>query len=169
MGKPMMRVSLLGLWLTGYHGQLTHSGRLAEAPTIADENANPDEWGEFLHLPGEKLHDFDRIRAEIAKETEARPGQNAGMISSVPIRLRIFSPNVLTVTLVDLPGLTKAEIDIDLSWEITREYICKPSSIILPVTAVNAGRPNFDAVRLAREVDPEGKRTIGVVTKVDTM
>jgi hypothetical protein len=31
-------------------------------------------------------------------------------ISPQPINLRIFSPNVLTLTLVDLPGLTKVKV-----------------------------------------------------------
>lgn len=67
---------------------------------------NPDEWGEFLHLPGEKFHDFSKIREEIVRDTELKTGKNAG-ISPQPINLRIYSPNVLTLTLVDLPGLTK--------------------------------------------------------------
>ncbi|OBZ75335.1 Vacuolar protein sorting-associated protein 1 [Grifola frondosa] len=66
-----------------------------------DAAANPDEWGEFLHLPGEKFYDFNKIRAEIVRDTEAKTGRNAG-ISPQPINLRIFSPNVLTLTLVDL-------------------------------------------------------------------
>jgi hypothetical protein len=43
-----------------------------------DKNANENEWGEFLHLPGEKFYDFNNIRAEIVKDTEAKTGKNAG-------------------------------------------------------------------------------------------
>jgi dynamin 1-like protein len=39
---------------------------------------NPDEWGEFLHLPGQKFHDFHKIRDEIVKDTEKMTGKNAG-------------------------------------------------------------------------------------------
>ena len=74
-----------------------------------DSKANPDEWGEFLHLPGQKFYDFNKIRDEISRETEAKVGRNAG-ISPAPINLRIYSPNVLTLTLVDLPGLTKVPV-----------------------------------------------------------
>ena len=54
------------------------------------------------------------------RETDAKTGKNAG-ISPVPINLRIFSPNVLTLTLVDLPGLTKVPVgdqpkDIEKRW-----------------------------------------------------
>ncbi|TFY61217.1 hypothetical protein EVG20_g7139 [Dentipellis fragilis] len=128
------------------------NGDAAEKPKTdgGDPNANPDEWGEFLHLPGEKFYDFHKIRNEIVRDTEAKTGRNAG-ISPLPINLRIYSPNVLTLTLVDLPGLTK------------------PGCIILAVTAANVDLANSDGLKLARDVDPEGTRTIGVLTKVDLM
>jgi len=43
---------------------------------------NPDEWGEFLHLPGQKFHDFGKIREEIVRDTEKMTGKNAGEILS---------------------------------------------------------------------------------------
>lgn len=139
-----------------------------------DPNANPDEWGEFLHLPGEKFYDFNKIRAEIVRDTEAKTGKNAG-ISPLPINLRIYSPNVLTLTLVDLPGLTKVPVgdqprDIEKQIrDMLLKYISKPACIILAVTAANTDLANSDGLKLAREVDPEGQRTIGVLTKVDLM
>ena len=39
-----------------------------------DQQANVDEWGEFLHLPGQKFYDFNKIREEIVKDTEAKAG-----------------------------------------------------------------------------------------------
>ncbi|KAI0927975.1 vacuolar protein sorting-associated protein 1 [Taiwanofungus camphoratus] len=139
-----------------------------------DKAANEDEWGEFLHLPGEKFYDFNKIRAEIVRDTEAKTGRNAG-ISPQPINLRIFSPNVLTLTLVDLPGLTKVPVgdqprDIEKQIrDMLLKYIAKPACIILAVTAANTDLANSDGLKLAREVDPDGQRTIGVLTKVDLM
>ncbi|RUP45173.1 Dynamin central region-domain-containing protein, partial [Jimgerdemannia flammicorona] len=135
---------------------------------------NKEEWGEFLHIPGTKYYDFDKIRDEIVKDTEAKTGKNAG-ISPQPINLRIFSPNVLTLTLVDLPGLTKVPVgdqpkDIEKQIrEMIIKYITKPNAIILAVTAANTDLANSDGLKLAREVDPEGARTIGVLTKIDLM
>jgi dynamin 1-like protein len=37
------------------------------------------------------------------------------------------------------------------------------------LTAANTDLANSDALQLAREVDPDGERTIGVVTKIDLM
>ncbi|KAI8141297.1 Dynamin central region-domain-containing protein [Fennellomyces sp. T-0311] len=139
-----------------------------------DAEENPDEWGEFLHLPGQKFFNFDKIREEIVKDTELKTGKNQG-ISPQPINLRIFSPNVLTLTLIDLPGLTKVPVgdqpkDIEKQIkEMILKYITKPNAIILAVTAANSDLANSDGLKLAREVDPEGLRTIGVLTKIDLM
>lgn len=96
-------------------------------------------------------------------------------ISPNPINLRIFSPNVLTLTLVDLPGLTKVPVgdqprDIEKQIrDMLMRFISKPNAIILAVTAANTDLANSDGLKMAREVDPEGTRTIGVLTKVDLM
>ncbi|KAL2788849.1 vacuolar ATP synthase catalytic subunit A [Aspergillus keveii] len=139
-----------------------------------DKEANLDEYGEFLHIPGQKFYDFNKIREEIVRETDAKVGRNAG-ISAAPINLRIYSPNVLTLTLVDLPGLTKVPVgdqpkDIEKQIrDMVLKYISKPNAIVLAVTAANQDLANSDGLKLAREVDPEGQRTIGVLTKVDLM
>lgn len=39
---------------------------------------NRDEWGEFLHLPGQKFYKFDEIRDEIVRDTELKTGKNLG-------------------------------------------------------------------------------------------
>ena len=136
--------------------------------------ADAEEWGEFLHKPGVKFTNFGDIRDEIVRDTELKTGKNAG-ISPLPINLRVYSPNVLTLTLVDLPGLTKVPVgdqpkDIELQIrDMLLRYISKPNAIILAVTAANTDLANSDGLKLAREVDPDGNRTIGVLTKVDLM
>jgi len=132
------------------------------------------EWGEFLHLPGKRFHDFDRIRHEISAETERLVGSNKG-VSEKPIRLKIHSPNVLTMTLVDLPGITRvpvgdqpADIEAKLRTLIIN-YISSPSCIILAVSPANQDLASSDALDLAKQADPEGVRTIGVLTKLDIM
>lgn len=93
------------------------------------------EWGHFLHLD-KRFSDFDEIRKEIEQETLRVAGQNKG-ISRLPIHLRIYSPDVLDLTLVDLPGLTKIPVgdqpsDIEKQIRglvldyITRENRCVP-------------------------------------------
>lgn len=133
-----------------------------------------DEWGEFLHLPNKKFYDFNEIRKEIEKETQRIAGSNKG-INKLPINLKIFSPKVLNLTLVDLPGVTKVPIgdqpkDIEKQTrELVVDYISRPNSIILAVSPANQDIVNSDSLKLARSADPQGKRTIGVLTKLDLM
>lgn len=132
-----------------------------------------EEWGEFLHVQ-KRFTDFNDIRNEIEQETLRVAGQNKG-ISRLPISLRIYSPNVLDLTLVDLPGLTKIPVgdqpsDIEKQIRnLVQEYIGKENCVILAVSAANVDLANSESLKLARQVDPQGRRTIGVLTKIDLM
>jgi replication fork clamp-binding protein CrfC len=82
---------------------------------------------------------------------------------------------VLNLTLIDLPGLTKVPIGDqpkDIEHQIKNmilEFIKKDTCLILAVTPANSDLANSDALKLAREVDPAGMRTMCVVTKLDLM
>ncbi|KAG1666352.1 hypothetical protein FOA52_007890 [Chlamydomonas sp. UWO 241] len=135
---------------------------------------NASEWGEFLHAPGKVFDDFSAIRDEIQAETERLVGHNKN-VSDKPIRLKIFSPHVLTMTLVDLPGMTRVPVGDQPSnieqriRDMVLEYIRNPSCIVLAVTPANSDLASSDALHIARMVDPDGARTIGVLTKLDIM
>ena len=49
------------------------------------------------------------------------------------------------------------------------EFISNPNAIILAVTAANSDLANSDGLKMARAIDPDGERTIGVLTKLDLM
>ena len=77
--------------------------------------------------------------------------------------------------LVNLPGVTRVPVG-DQPRDIGKQikdmlfkYISKPACIVLVVTAANTDLANSDGLKLTREVDPEGTRTIDVLTKVDLM
>lgn len=132
------------------------------------------EWGEFAHEPGRRFKDFGEIREEIQNETDRLMGRSK-KVSASPIRLCIHSPNVLNLTLVDLPGITKvpvADQPADIEEQIRSivlEYITPSKAIILAVSAATADIANSEALKIAKEVDPRGLRTIGVLTKLDLM
>lgn len=127
-----------------------------------------------MHKPGQKYYNFDKICEEIIADTDAKTGHTKN-VSPEPINLRVFSPNVINLTLVDLPGLTKVPVgdqpkDIEKQIrDMIMKYILRPNAIILAVTAANTDLANSDGLKLAREVDPNGLRTIGVLTKIDLM
>ncbi|XP_034371229.1 dynamin-1-like protein isoform X22 [Arvicanthis niloticus] len=133
-----------------------------------------EEWGKFLHTKNKLYTDFDEIRQEIENETERISGNNKG-VSPEPIHLKVFSPNVVNLTLVDLPGMTKVPVgdqpkDIELQIrELILRFISNPNSIILAVTAANTDMATSEALKISREVDPDGRRTLAVITKLDLM
>ena len=141
--------------------------------TTQPDSQGNSEWGEFLHVQ-KKFTDFGDIRDEIEQETLRVAGQNKG-ISKLPISLRIYSPNVLDLTLVDLPGLTKIPVgdqpsDIEKQIRnLIQDYISKENCVILSVSPANVDLANSESLKLARQVDPQGRRTIGVLTKLDLM
>ncbi|XP_031723556.1 dynamin-2 isoform X3 [Anarrhichthys ocellatus] len=150
------------------------SGIVTRRPLILQLVNNKAEYAEFLHCKGKKFVDFDEVRLEIEVETERITGSNKG-ISTIPINLRVYSPNVLNLTLIDLPGMTKVAVGdqpVDIEHQIRDmllQFITKESCLILAVTPANSDLANSDALKIAKEVDPQGLRTIGVITKLDLM
>ncbi|XP_024010789.1 dynamin-related protein 1D isoform X2 [Eutrema salsugineum] len=133
-----------------------------------------EEYAEFLHLTNKKFTDFSLVCKEIQDETDRITGKNK-QISPVPIHLSIFSPNVVNLTLIDLPGLTKVAVEgqpetiVEDIESMVRSYVAKPNCLILAISPANQDIATSDAIELAKEVDPTGDRTFGVLTKLDLM
>ncbi|GJN15167.1 hypothetical protein PR202_gb02060 [Eleusine coracana subsp. coracana] len=132
------------------------------------------EYAEFMHLPRKRFTDFAAVRQEIADETDRETGRSK-QISPVPIHLSVYSPYVVNLTLIDLPGLTKVAVEgqpdsiVQDIENMVRSYIEKPNCIILAVSPANQDLATSDAIKISREVDPKGERTFGVLTKIDLM
>jgi len=155
--------------------QISGTGNASSSTASSLESGTAvKEWGEFLHLPRKTFFNFNEIRDEIQRETDRVAGKNKAVTAN-PITLKIFSPHVLNLTLVDLPGITKVPVGDQPSnieeqiRDMVLTYISKPSAIILAVTAANTDLANSDALQMAKRVDPSGDRTIGVLTKLDLM
>ncbi|XP_039539728.1 dynamin-2 isoform X3 [Pimephales promelas] len=150
------------------------SGIVTRRPLILQLVNSKAEYAEFLHCKSRKFTDFDEVRLEIEAETERLTGSNKG-ISPVPINLRVYSPNVLNLTLIDLPGMTKVAVGdqpTDIEFQIRDmllQFISTENCLILAVTPANTDLANSDALKISKEVDPQGLRTIGVMTKLDLM
>ncbi|CAO3641341.1 unnamed protein product [Cunninghamella echinulata] len=138
--------------------------------TLVHTPEQDDEYGEFPQLGLGKMHDFSKIQKTLFDMNMAVSEEEC--VSDEPIELRIYSPNVPDLTLIDLPGyiqisnrnqpqMLKTKIE-----ELCEKYIREPN-IILAVCAANVDLANSPALRASRKVDPLGLRTIGVVTKMD--
>ncbi|XP_061351247.1 phragmoplastin DRP1C-like isoform X3 [Gastrolobium bilobum] len=135
------------------------SGIVTRRPLVLQlhKTDNGQEYAEFLHLPRKKFTDFASVRKEIADETDRITGKTK-QISNIPIHLSIYSPN---------EGQQESIVqDIE---NMVRSYVEKPNCIILAISPANQDIATSDAIKIAREVDPSGERTFGVVTKLDLM
>lgn len=171
-GKSSVLESIVGRdFLPRGSGIVTRRPLVLQLHKTDDEH---EEYAEFHHLQRRKFTDFAMVRNEIQDETDRITGRTK-MISPMPIHLSIYSPNVVNLTLVDLPGLTKVAVEgqpdsiVQDIEEMVRSYIEKPNCIILAISPANQDIATSDAIKLAREVDPTGERTFGVLTKLDLM
>jgi replication fork clamp-binding protein CrfC len=91
--------------------------------------------------------------------------------------LTVYSNQCPDLTLVDLPGITRIPLagsdqpeDIErITKEMAESYLKEPRTIILCVVPANADLSTSDALKMARTLDPQGNRTVGVFTKIDIM
>ena len=131
----------------------------------------------FLHKPKTVFSDFNEVRLEIERETD-RSLQSKGhkkAVSAEPIMLSIRAAGAPSLTLVDMPGLTKvatadqpASTVFDIE-TMAKKFIVSKNVVIVAVSAANADIATSDGVRVAKEVDPNSERTLGVLTKLDLM
>lgn len=128
------------------------------------------EYGEFPALGLGKITDFSQIQRTLTDLNLAVPAKDC--VSDDPIQLRIHSPNVPDLSLIDLPGyiqVTGRDQPIELKEKITElcEKYIQPPNVILAISAADVDLANSTALRASRKVDPRGERTIGVITKMD--
>ncbi|KAK8265389.1 hypothetical protein V6Z12_D12G175300 [Gossypium hirsutum] len=118
------------------------SGIVTRRPLVLQlhKTESGTEYAEFLHAPKKRFTDF-----------------------------------VVNLTLIDLPGLTKVAVEgqsetiVEDIENMVRTYVEKPNCIILAISPANQDIATSDAIKLARDVDPSGERTFGVLTKLDLM
>lgn len=128
----------------------------------------------FNHIANKVFTNFEEVKNEIVNETN-RILKSKNDVSNVPITLKFYSSKVITLTLVDLPGLVRVPTNnqpkdiCSKIYEMCKKYVSNRNALILAVSAANTDISNSDALQLSREVDPNYERTIGVLTKIDLM
>lgn len=120
----------------------------------------------------ERMSDFSALNELLVRVTDEITG-GSKCVKENPIFVEIHSKHVLDITLIDLPGLTKvpvgnqpANVEEQIS-NLVYKYIKNPNCIILAVSCANIDLANSDSLKIARSVDPQHTRTIGVITKCD--
>lgn len=150
---------------------IKYTGKDRESMLKITNNNAIKEWACFSHKPDVVFHDFDEVKKEIEKMTDILAGENKG-ITKKPIILKVYT-SLYTLTFVDLPGITKVPVgnqpkDIDEQIQsLIFEYIKQPNAIILALVAANTDPATSESLKIAKQLDPDGARTIAVATKLD--
>jgi len=120
-----------------------------------------------------KLDQFEDL-VYSAKDAMGLDGDEKAFSNDI-LRVEVSGPNQPHLTLVDLPGLfqagNKAQSDTDAQVvkDLVLSYMKRSRSIILAVVSAKNDFANQIVTKYAREVDPHGLRTLGIITKPDTL
>ncbi|XP_030584889.1 interferon-induced GTP-binding protein Mx-like isoform X2 [Archocentrus centrarchus] len=112
------------------------------------------------------------VEKKIREAQDKLVGNGIG-ISSELITLEIASPDVPDLTLIDLPGITRVAVNgqsENIGEQIKmliQSIIKKQETISLVVVPCNVDIATTEALRMAQQVDPDGERTLGILTKPD--
>lgn len=111
----------------------------------------------------------------IEKAKEAMGLTDTKVFSTDTLRVELCGPTQPHLTIVDLPGLFRAG-NSDQSMDdaatvrtMVHGYMRRPRSIILAVVSAKSDFALQEVTEFARELDPKGTRTLGLITKPDTL
>ncbi|KAK8170062.1 P-loop containing nucleoside triphosphate hydrolase protein [Phyllosticta citrichinensis] len=91
------------------------------------------------------------------------------------LRVEICHPKNPHLTLIDLPGLIEEGNDYESTsnakfvMSINRRFMEDPRSVILTVISAENVHANQVVTELAREIDPQRKRSLGIINKLDML
>lgn len=144
--------------------------------SIAAHHSRSDGEKKSLSEFHEELQDFQNLPDLVENAKAAMGIMTLGKSFSKDIlRIEISGPDRPHLTIVDLPGLIHSEgkhlsgDDVKLITDIVKSYMKEPRSVILAVISAKNDYPNQIVLNLARKADPNGLRTLGVITKPDML
>lgn len=123
-----------------------------------------------------EIRDLDQFETLVndAKDAMGLDGDVKAFSNDI-LRVEVSGPNQPHLTLVDLPGLfsagnkTQSDADAEIVKSLVLSYMKKSRSIILTVVSAKNDFANQIVTKYARDLDPEGLRTLGIITKPDTL
>ncbi|KAI9163495.1 WD40 domain protein [Paramyrothecium foliicola] len=121
------------------------------------------------------MAELPQIINEVSKLMKIRGYVNDGghAFASDALRIEVSGRIGLHLSVVDLPGLIsvaneeQTEEDVTAVHNMVTNYLQSSRSIILAVLQASNDMANQTIIRLAKQLDPEGERTVGIITKPD--
>ncbi|XRM46529.1 hypothetical protein ABZX51_009561 [Aspergillus tubingensis] len=146
--------------------------RVSIVPHHSRSEAEQRSLGSFC----EELDSFDGL-PQLVENAKAAMGisTHGKAFSNDLLRIEVSGPDRPHLTIVDLPGLIHSETkqqsaaDVQLVQNVVQSYMKEPRSVILAVISAKNDYANQIVLRLARDADKSGDRTLGVITKPDTL
>ncbi|XP_028811045.1 interferon-induced GTP-binding protein Mx1-like isoform X2 [Denticeps clupeoides] len=131
-------------------------------------------WRAIISYKDESIEftDPSLVDAKVEEAQNKLAGEGVGICDEL-ISLEIFSHDVCDLTLIDLPGIARVPVKgqpEDIGQQIKSlilSFIEKSETINLVVVPCNVDIATTEALKMAQEVDPEGKRTLAILTKPD--
>nr|AAR99716.1 interferon inducible Mx protein [Dicentrarchus labrax]AAR99717.1 interferon inducible Mx protein [Dicentrarchus labrax] len=120
----------------------------------------------------EEIEDPADVEKKIREAQDEMAGVGVG-ISDDLISLEIASPDVPDLTLIGLPGIARVAVKGqpenigDQIKRLIQKFITKQETISLVVVPCNVDIATTEALNMAQRVDPDGERTLGILTKPD--
>ncbi|XP_027011998.2 interferon-induced GTP-binding protein MxA [Tachysurus fulvidraco] len=120
----------------------------------------------------EDIEDPADVEKRIREAQDHMAGVGVG-ISDDLISLEVTSADVPDLTLIDLPGIARVAVKGqpenigEQIKRLIRKFIVKQETINLVVVPCNVDIATTEALKMAQEVDPNGERTLGILTKPD--
>ena len=149
---------------------------------IIPDGSRPSPEQMALQNFKESIIDFDELPRIMDVAKAAMDANGSPTAESKPkafsrdiLSIEIEGPSRPQLTLVDIPGLIQTDTkgvtkdDVQLVSQITDQYISRPRTICLAVVSASNDYSNQKILAKVREVDPDGKRTLGIITKPDRL
>ncbi|RAQ51133.1 dynamin GTPase [Aspergillus flavus] len=155
---------------------LRKSSQIGVSVSIVPHHSRTEAEQQSLSQFHEQLEGFDGL-PRLIDNAKAIMGisTHGKAFSNDLLRVEVSGPDRPHLTIVDLPGLIHSETkqqsaaDVKLVQDVVQSYMREPRSIILAVVSAKNDFANQIVLTLAREADRTGSRTLGVITKPDTL
>ncbi|KAF7624073.1 putative dynamin GTPase [Aspergillus flavus] len=155
---------------------LRKSPQIGVSVSIVPHHSRTEAEQQSLSQFHEQLEGFDGL-PRLIDNAKAIMGisTHGKAFSNDLLRVEVSGPDRPHLTIVDLPGLIHSETkqqsaaDVKLVQDVVQSYMREPRSIILAVVSAKNDFANQIVLTLAREADRTGSRTLGVITKPDTL
>ncbi|KAL1598019.1 hypothetical protein SLS60_008507 [Paraconiothyrium brasiliense] len=143
-------------------------------PAAARSNAERDELAKFKRsFASREEIVFPSLFKQARKQMAFGTSSERSHFFEDVMQIRYSGPNLPSLTIVDLPGIIQSDIKtgqgVMLVRNLVESYMKEEKSIILAVVSAKNDLQLQGVLDLVKEHDPNAARTLGIITKPDTL